>query len=148
MSLVDQYSKKQKLGSGGGYKLIADNGYGKKHYRDYDPVTGIKRELFFDGEGNVTHRVTQMNASLKKFADTVKENHKPFAHTKRGGGFEQQALIPIIDYFNILKRCGWKPGTAPTEVDNKKLDRILNDSNEPVMKTRPGRISTRKMLWY
>lgn len=134
----------RKPGFGGGYVKVEDNGFGRKVYRDYDPVTGIKRELIFHGDGTMTNRVTQMLEPLKAYAKMVEDGFKK--HSKKP--MQQQCLMSNIDFYENMKRCGWKPGTSLQDYDKKKFDRIINDSNEHVVKTRPGRISVQDSKWY
>ena len=152
--LLDQYGKEIKQreiprdprlkGKGGGYKLISDDGYGKRVYRDYDPVTGILAEMTRNHDGSVTHRrwqnVDALGLAGKVSVDGYQKHHKR--------KMERQCIIPILEHQKIMERCGWKPGTNIADYDQKKFDQIINDSNGPVIKTRPGRISVRYNSWY
>lgn len=142
--VLKQLGQKRQPGRGGGYVKVYDDGKGKATYRDYDPVTGIKRELIYHGDGTMTNRVTQMLEPLKEYGKLVEDGFRK--HSKKP--LQQQCVVSMIDYFEMLKRCGWKPGTSIADHDEKRLDRIINDSNEHVIKTRPGRISMQKSKWY
>lgn len=146
MPLLDQYGRIQKQGQGGGYRLVSDDGFGKRVYEDYDPVTGIKSIMVRDHDGSITTKRYQNVDALGAVGKVIKDAWQP--HRNRAGGFEQQAVIPTITYYEIMQRCGWKPGTDISQFDQKKFDRIVNDDNEGVIKSRPGRISCQQTKWY
>ncbi len=143
MALLDQYGRPQALGQGGGYKKVSGDGKGKSSYRDYDPVTGILREIHFNGDGTFTTRRWQNVESIAKVASMCLNEYQP----KQNKKMERVCIIPAIAHEEIMKRCGWKPGQGG-EFDRKKFDQIINDSNSPVLKTRPGRISSQYQKWY
>lgn len=143
--LLDQYGKKRApQGQGGGYKLVSDDGFGKRVYRDYDAVTGILSQLTRDYDGSIKHQRWQNVEALGTFGKLVQENFKPHSQKK----MQQQCIIPALEHQKIMERCGWKPGTSMSDYDQKKFDQIINDSNEAVIKTRPGKISVQYKTWY
>ena len=147
MPLLDQYGKPQNRGLGGGYKLVSDDGHGKRVYEDYDPVTGIKSQLTRDYDGSITHRRWQNVDALGTVGKVIKDAWQP--HRKKAGGLEQQCMIAPIAHAEIMKKCGWEPGKNGGEYDRKKFDLLINDSNqEGVIRTRPGRISSQYKIWY
>lgn len=143
-SFLDKFRAQPKPGQGGGYVLVSDDGYGKRVYRDYDPRTGILSQMIREADGTIKHNRWQNVDALGDFAKMARDNFKPHS----GKAMQQQCIIPALQHAEIMKRCGWKPGTSMADYDQKKFDQIINDSNEAVIKTRPGRISVRYNTWY
>lgn len=145
--LLDQYGRPQRRGVGGGYRLVSNDGHGKRVYEDYDPVTGIKSQITRNHDGSITHRKFQNLDALGVIGKMIKDEFMP--HRKKAGGMQQQCMIGAVAYDGIMRRCGWEPGKNGGEYDRKKFDQIVKDSNEPgVIKTRPGRISSQYKIWY
>lgn len=144
MTLLDQFGMAMKPGQGGGYRLVEDDGYGRRVYEDYDKRTGIFRCMIRERDGTINTKRWQNLDALGEYGKLVQEGFRP--HSKKS--MQQQCVIGMIDHYEIMQRCGWKPGTDMNDYDKKKYDQIINDSNEHVIKTRPGRISVQSQKWY
>lgn len=153
--LLDQYGKiipngqqvrpdHRKPGEGGGYKKVEADGYGKSKYRDYDKVTGILREITFNGDGTFTTRRWQ---NVQAVADINKLHQETFQRNTKSG-YQRQAVLPMVIHQQFMEKCGFKPGKTGGEYDKKKMDQLLNDPDYAKFKARPGRVSVQQQKWY
>lgn len=149
--LTDQYGRpigkqliapQQQRGLGGGYKKVSGDGYGKSKYRDYDPKTGILREITFDGHGGFTTRRWQNVQAIADINQLWRETFKKNPNS----GMQRQAVLPQAIHEDFMIKCGWKPGKGG-DYDKKKMDQLLNDSDYAKFKSRDGKVSVQQTRW-
>lgn len=97
---------------------------------DADPLTGIVERFHFDPEtGTATITSEQTVTDL---VETAKARYNSVDERARFGDFAHVAHIPAVIMADLMKRG--------IPQDEKAMSRWLNDPDNRVFRTRPGRV--------
>lgn len=103
-------------------------------FQRYNAVLGILSTYHFDhASGKVSVRQEQRIDDILDFNVMQQNEHRGF----KGDGLHQATRIPTVEYWKIMKQCGFTPGQG---YDERKFRQILNDRDNYKLKTVPGRI--------
>lgn len=95
----------------------------------HNPETGISQFWHQDVEGNVTLQTQQV---IDHIAEDNKQQFKEHTSLDRWGDGKKVASIPLSIYYS--------PEFQAIAKDQKKLKAWLNDRDNQVFRTRPGRV--------
>lgn len=111
---------------------------GPGHYVKYNPLTGVRTTVIFEGKGdvrNMTVRHEQAISVQNSILDLNVARQNDF--NGYGDGLYQASSIPLVAFEQVKKKCGFQPGYGMDPVAFKKL---LNDRDYYKFKTVPGRV--------
>ena len=111
---------------------------GPGKYIKFNPLLGITTKLWITASsksGKVDiHTLHTQN--VEDILDLNVKQQNDFSGYRGKEGY-QATRIPMVEYQQIMKRCGFKPGQG---YDHKKFRQILNDSDYSKLRTVPGKI--------
>lgn len=107
---------------------------GPGQFQRYNHHLGILSTYTFD------HMTGQVGVKQEQRIDDIldwnvkqQNEHRNFA----GDGMKQTARIPTVEYWKIMKQCGFEPGKGH---DERKFRAIINDRDFSKLKTVSGRV--------
>lgn len=100
----------------------------------YDPVTGKRETFFFDELTGDWHiQTTEDVQPVLEFAHDLRKEHRGPKGGKWGDGQVLVASVPLTVYYEQLVKTG-------KIRDKKEIKKWLNQSENQVFRTRPGRV--------
>lgn len=103
----------------------------ERRFLDYDPETKLNRWFYYDHDTGEWYIAEE--ADVQEVADVAKESYASTDERARWGEGQRVASIPCIIWQQLVEQ-----GIAD---DDKALRKWLDDPDNQVFRTRPGRIS-------